>query len=293
MKSLILFAVTLISVLSFAAQDCRQDPYSDIFESRKGMPSGKHAGDCLTNDIKRNFYIPTEKELSEIGYEKQNDFKNKVVVVNFSHDHQFMLAEIPVDKIQNVVFQLERFNPKWIAAHTQLRFDFSEPVILKSQYNGKMELGQIRSIVFSTEAILRINGPKFDLIPGVFDNFGAVYRLVSLDQKYQDVVIEEKNPVEQFDLNLSSKQAQDLFKIILSRHSSKDVKHVYNTVGLNCTNVLFQDLDQLLNYKGVFFGRTRTTIPVLSPGVLKAVKLIKTTIPTRANFAEDTSGLSH
>lgn len=291
MKKLLLAVVVfaLSHTSAYASASCRQNPL-DIFEPQQGMPAGKHKGACLKNEAARTLYLPEESELRQIGYVKTTESEGKAVVVNVSHNDQFYLAEIPINKISRVIYQLKRFFPEFIAAHTQLRFDFSEPVTLKSQLDGKTEVAKINSLIFSTEAMFQTNGPKYNLIKGTFGEFGVVYRLISLDQEHQSVVKEGKN-VEQFRLNFTAQQAQSLFKQILARHSNKEIIELYNTITLNCTNVLFANIDIALKQKGTLWKATRATLPVLSPSVLKELKLIETSKPNEPTFNIDSSGL--
>jgi hypothetical protein len=173
-----------------------------------------------------------------------------------------------VEQISRVVFQIERFDPKWIAAHTQLRFDFKSPVQLTRQVLGSLERTEVMSLVFSVEALPMRTGPSYDLIKGTQSYYGLSYRITSLDQKIQDVVLGEKNPVDQFALNLSAQKSQDLFTQILKNHSSKEITELYHTVDRNCTNVLFENLDQMLNKDRWLFNRATRALPILSPGLL-------------------------
>lgn len=291
MKKLVLITIAFVISLpsAYAASTCRQNP-ADIFEPQQGMPKGKFKGDCLKSEAARTLYVPEESELRQIGYVKTPESEGKTIVVNVSHENKFYLAEIPVNKITRVVYQLKRFFPEWAAAHTQLRFDFSEPVVLKDQIDGKTEIAKLNSLIFSTEAMFRVNGPKYDLLKGTLNEYGIVYRLISIDQEHQSVVEEGKN-VEQFQLAFTAEQAQDLFKQILARHSNKEITQMYNTISLNCTNVLFMNFDILLKKKGSLWKAVRATVPVYSPGVLRDLKLIKSTKSNLPNFNVDTTSL--
>lgn len=291
MKSiLIIIAVLAMGVLSISdsfAEDCKIAP-ADRFEPIGKMPLGRFKDQCLKTETKRHLYVPSQEELDSIGYATTEVLGTKTVA-NISHDGGFVIADIPIDKITRILFQVERFDPKFIAAHTQLRFDFSEPFLLKSQVQPFNSVGTTRSLVFSTEAIFLRSGPGYDLIKGTNNFFGLVYRLATTQQKYNDQVIKSKNSVVQYFLNLSPDSAQKLFKQLLKNYSGMEVTEMYNTLTRNCTNVLFENLDLMNHRKSPPLQSFLASIPVFSPKELYKRGLISKKSPNMVNLENDLS----
>lgn len=277
----------VLSISSSFAEDCKIAP-ADRFEPIGKMPLGKFKDQCLKTETKRHLYVPSPEELNSIGY-VPSEALGTITVANISHDGSFVIADIPIDKITHVIYQVERFDPKFIAAHTQLRFDFSEPFSLKSQVQPFYSVGTTRSLIFSTEAIFLRSGPGYDLIKGTRNFFGLVYRLATSQQKYDEQVIKSKNSIEQFSLNLSANISQKLFSQLLKNFSGMEVIEMYNTLTRNCTNVLFENLDLIRHRKRSPLQSFLSSIPVFSPTELYKRKLISTKRPSMANFENDLS----
>lgn len=271
------FALVSFQLNAEILQNCGTD-INDKFEPKNGMPAGPFKNKCLKSNQRRNFYLLSPYQGLEMGYTDAITNEKDPIIANISHDDRFVVAQIPIRAINRIVFQMERFAPEWIAAHTQLRFDFDTYIELRDQKNPKVIIGKTKSLVFSVEAVPMVEGPGYDLVKGTKGFYGLGYRMTSLEQKYQDVVVKEKNTVNQFLLNFSKIESQQIFKQILHNYFHPTLKggyhEMYHTLKRNCTNVLFELFDQYLMKNRGIFHRATTSIPVISKTTLDLRELL-------------------
>ena len=160
----------------------------------------------------------------------------EVIVANVFHEKRFWIARIPTKGLtkDQVIFQLERFAvlaqeeidfqslpdflnfledttndaKDWanrnIAGHTQLRLDFpKDKVQLTEQV---IKVGQkpasrtIEHLVLSSEA-QGVPGQSYSPVAAINPLFFSINRITSLDEKYTDMVVRQKNEVNQWRVN--------------------------------------------------------------------------------------------
>jgi hypothetical protein len=257
-------AETIFKNLTFG--DCRKNSH-DPWEPIVGVPFGPFVGACLRSEQRRNF----------VAIELENDF---ITVANVSHADEFYMAQIPIKSLRRLVYQIEKFDPKWIAAHTQLRFDFSRPIKLVKQNGQKDSQPEYTySLVFSVEAVPMRGGPSYDLFKGLKSYYALSYRLTSLEQKHLDLVIREKSEIHQYRLSTSQSESQNIFRYIIQNYSAKtktaEYEEMYHTINRNCTNVLFEIFDQLASRNRGLFHRATTALPIISSWTLRLRNLIE------------------
>lgn len=273
------FVITSFDLRAENTQNCGSD-VNDQFEPKNGMPAGPFKNKCLSSNQRRNFYLLSPYQGLAHGYADAITNEKDPIIANISHNDRFVMAQIPMRSIKRIIFQMERFAPEWIAAHTQLRFDFDTFIELRDQKNPKVVLGTTKSLVFTVEAVPMVEGPGYDLVKGTKGYFALSYRITSLEQKYQDVVIKEKNTVNQFLLNFSKIETQQIFRQILHKYFHPTFKsnyyEMYHTLNRNCTNVLFELFDQYLMKKRGIFHKSTTAIPVISKSTLALRNLLDT-----------------
>jgi|GEM_PF-3739835 len=93
--------------------------------------------------------------------------EGRLIVANLEHQGAFHLASLNIDSISKIIFQIERFPPEWIAAHTQLRLQFkdNDAVKLFDQTNPGVVVAELKEIVMSVEAAYLRQGA----IPHILD----------------------------------------------------------------------------------------------------------------------------
>jgi hypothetical protein len=171
------------------------------------------------------------KELEILGVKGGPAKPGEVIVANFYHLKRFWIARIPMDAVkkENVIYQLEHFkitdkqveagrnnhalfkNVKgkfldWannnIAGHTQLRLHFGSALVALTEQVLKKDQKQPRTfnisdIVLSSEAQGAEN-QAYDPVSAAKPLFFSVNKMVSLNEKYSDMVVRQGNRVEQF-----------------------------------------------------------------------------------------------
>ncbi|MBC7386055.1 MAG: hypothetical protein H7301_07845 [Cryobacterium sp.] len=280
LASIALFVcLTLISAVdgySSEARDCRFDS-RDPFEPDSHMPFGSHRGACMRNQEERNYRILNAFELSAIPALARYHAKEFTFVANLKHANQFWVAVIPkVDAVDRVIYELERVPPKWLAAHTMVRFTFKagKEALLFSQTDFRALPIKMSSVLISVTAMPMLDGPEYNLLNATQDNFGLARTLLSPEQ----VMVRANgfnHQVDQIELFLpAGKSAQGYFDSALVFNHDPVVSDTYHTVYRNCVTTLFHGLDQYLGYRPSRLKPLRTLIPVLTLKALEDRKLV-------------------
>lgn len=262
-----IFVLTLSFTLCFA-QDCPK--YSDPFAPEARMPFGPYQGTCLDLSVRRSFKILTNKEVKIAGLFPQDVF----YIANVSHNQKFWIAKIDKNfKVRRIVFQMEKFPPEWVAAHTQLRIQFTSPIQLYRQDDTRIT-NTTNELIFSVEAVSPINGPRYGLFKGTQDKFGLAYRMTSIEEKARHIGIEQDHTTYQWVLALEEYQRDSIFNIILNEYHDPEMSFVYHTLKKNCTNELFDIMGLGLGFNFNRFERFQTSLPIISAKILRKLNLI-------------------
>lgn len=242
----------------------------DIYEQKVLLPSGTHKGECADTTSARSVIWDLT------GFPQNAD---RLIVANISHDNTFWIAEFPRDGIEDVIFQMERFQAAVPAAHTQVRLRFKENsrVKLTNQFDASKTV-YLRDFVLSVEALGQ-KGWTYDILRGMKNDYLAVYRITSLDVKYDWMVTQQKHEVIQWPLKISQTDKQKILPAYLNLANREQMATNYHTLLKNCTNQLFRILDSALDYGllriiPITFKRIDETYPVLVRGALDARGLI-------------------
>ncbi|MEY4064155.1 MAG: hypothetical protein RIR26_363 [Pseudomonadota bacterium] len=242
----------------------------DEYESKVLLPKGQHKGECVDTTSARSVI------LKESPNQKDSEF---FTVANVGHEKTFWIAEIPKNGVEEVVFQMEKFPAPIPAAHTQLRLRFKEgsPVKLTHQIESG-RTAQVRDIVLSVEAIGQ-KGWTYDLMRGMKDEYLTAYRIVSLRDKYNWMVVTQKHDVVQWPLKLSDQQKQAILPAFLAKATREGMNAIYNTITRSCTNELFRVMDSTLDYGAlrmlpILLNPLDETYPVLVKSALTSRGLL-------------------
>jgi len=222
---------------SFDESTCSYDR-EDPFEPRTRFTKGPWKGECLDTETRRPVQVLSSP-----------DTKSPILeLANVYHDKGYWFAWIPTDAVAQVYFQLEYFPAVVPAGHTQIRIEFSEPVMLwgQSQWNrGKEE--RIHNLVISAEAVPRV-GDSYDLFKGMQDHFGLALRVTSLAARYESMIREQDHHVEQWILQLTETEKSELLPFYAHESEALGLEETYHTLFRNCTTELIRNLDGVVQY---------------------------------------------
>lgn len=243
----------------------------DDYEAKVLLPSGQHRGECADTTSARS--VVWKNEADRLG-------SDTFSVANVGHEQSFWIAEIPRNGVEDVIFHMEKFPAAVPAAHTQIRLRYKEgsPVRLRHQFDSS-RTAQVRDIVLSVEAIGQ-KGWTYDLIRGMKNEYLTAYRIVSLTDKFNWMVVTQKHDVIQWPLNLTEEQKQSILPAYLARAHREKMNASYHTINRNCTNELFRVMDSTLRYGGlsalpILLNPLDETYPVLVKSALTARGLMK------------------
>ena len=220
---------------------------NDSFDPQARMPKGPLKGQCINSCKQRSVKLLTSAEAAPY-----RPLPGMLVVANVSHGGDFWVAQIPTNAIEDVIFQIEHFPAVVPAAHTQLRFRFkrgTEVLLVSQAMNAPFTQVGIKDLVYSVEAVGIPEG-RFDLVAGFFDRFALAYRLISLQDRAEQMLVKDQHRVEQLKLNLKPEAKQQLLRKAILFSDRAGMRKMYDTFARNCTTELFHAIDQSIQYDG-------------------------------------------
>lgn len=219
---------------------------NDPFETDARMPAGPFQGQCLNSNQQRSVKILTETEAEPYG-----PIPGWLMVANVSHQRKFWVAKIPPNPVEDVIFHIEYFPAVVPAAHTQLRFHLkpgSEIILVPQATDEPPQEVHLSEIVYSVEAVTT-PGTSYDVVAGIRDYFGLAYRLVSLEDRVQLMILEKQHRVEQLKLIMSPEHKQKILENAIFVSDQAGLQFMYNSFTRNCTNELFKIIDKSIDYQ--------------------------------------------
>lgn len=267
---------------------------NDPFEPKARIAKGPNAGQCVDTRKSRALVKLTPEQAKNYG----GTADGVLSVANVSHKGRFYVAHIPVNAIKNAIFQLEYFPAVVPAGHTQLRLQFAPemPVTLVSQSKDDTpSVERVQDLILSVEALGQ-PGFRYDIINGMKDHFAAVWRMTSLEEKYDHMVKKQNHRVEQWKLDMTSAEARKILESYVQKSNSLKYGEMYHTLKLNCTTEIIDAIDAGMNYN-LFekFGKFTAKTTDFYPNVIR-ISLQKRGLVPRfgkgndlAELAKDTS----
>jgi len=256
---------------------CRFDA-ADAFEPRERIPRGKYKGRCYDTRQAR----PVQRLDASSAAAYGGAFAGELTLANVFHDGRFWVAHVPLDGVEVVLFQLEYFPAIVPAGHTQMRVRFREdaPVVLDAQSPSDAgETAIVRDLVFSVEAIGQV-GYKYDIVRGVLDDFGAVYRVTSLSAKLEHMIVRQGHEVEQWPLELAPGESQRLLESFAQESDTRNMQYMYNTLFLNCTNEAVRVIDLSVDYSALEqIARFVAKVTEFYPNVIRTALVARGLLP--------------
>ena len=206
-----------------------RDPYTPT----QKIPTGRSAGMCYDTDDARPIKIL--KQDSQVWQ-----------IANVSHLGGFYTAKIPVgtNAVKEFIYEVEWFQAAIPAAHGQLRVTFNKEISLEPQ--GAGTAFKTDKLIFSMEALAQ-RGWKFDIVQGVLNSFGAVWRV----KTFEDFVVQKgkaQGPMNQIDQALLSlenypQERVEIVKEWLNRSNTNGLSKMYNTVSQSCAMEAFNVIE--------------------------------------------------
>lgn len=283
-----------LSLPEYWENTCIVNP-KDSFEPNVRLEVGPLKGLCVNPLQRRSAQILTLEQASK--YFLTSEIQDSdLVVANFSHQGNFWVAKIPVQKVEKMILQVEYFptGPGGVLkiAHSQFRINFqdgatvdlvpqiqntsnSEPQDFKSATtNQRIRLNEL---LFSVENIGPY-GEKFDPVKGMKKHYNIAYRLVSLEDKYKWMIEEQNHTVLQHLLNLSPADVQRFLRRVLDEAQHYSTRRSYHTFTANCVTEPFILLDEVMGIE----NQTVPQIPNFARAALRNRGLLdtKTKTPT-------------
>jgi|GEM_PF-5462584 len=279
MKLSIFFLLLSLSSLAQENREYRSCYNVQTQEQSMGITIdyGDYSGMCF-NDV----MMKAIEQTSLPSFLDQDQF---ILVKNFSHQGEYFYALIDLYKIKantQVIMQLERFNPKWIAGHTQLRYQFSENAVelyrnIEDIHLSKKPAFRLNDIVTSIEA-MRPFGKNYSLIDGTQRKFLAVFRMKSLSDVAIKAIKNKNDSIEQFKIKFERQENKRLLlEYYIQSGTKKGYSLEYNTVTFNCTNGLYFQAEPIVKSVGKKINtvqKIKLALPVLASGALEKSNLI-------------------
>ncbi|MEN9809068.1 MAG: hypothetical protein RLZZ488_635 [Pseudomonadota bacterium] len=253
----------------------------DPFEPRSRLPMGDNKGKCHDTRKARSLVRLSAEDAQKYG----GSVKDVLTVANISHKGKFYVGHIPLNSLKAAIFHLEYFPAVVPAGHTQLRLQFDEklPVTLISQSKSEpTSVERVTDLVMSVEALGQ-PGFQYDIFKGMDNQFGAIYRLTSLEEKYDHMVRKQNHRVEQWKMGvdkngqpgISHAELRTILEKYVAKSESLGMNAMYHTIKLNCTNEIMAALDDGIEYSlREKFGKFTAKSTDFYPNVIR-ISLIK------------------
>lgn len=277
---------TASGISSLGGTNCVFDE-KDPFEPHSRLPKGDNAGQCYDTRKARSLVQLTDEQAKKYG----GSAKDVLTVANISHKGKFFVGHIPLSSLKTAIFHLEYFPAVVPAGHTQLRLQFDEklPVTLISQSTAEPTVVErVTDLVMSVEALGQ-PGYQYDIFKGMDDQFGAVYRLTSLEDKYDHMVRKQSHRVEQWKLNMKPEEIRTALVKFVAKSQERGINSMYHTIKLNCTNEIMAAIDDGMDYTMLEkFGKFTAKTTDFYPNVIR-ISLIKRGLlpPGKGNDLEE------
>lgn len=247
---LLTFTSSAIAVDSSAFPDpknsCICDP-QDPFDPQAQMPDGPFKGVCVNSCEQR-----TAKILSPAQAAAYNPKPGTISIANVSHKGKFWIAQIPVNGVRDAIYQIEEMFNSCPLCHSQLRFRFkpgSEVTLVPQSLTADLAEVQLSDLVYSIEAT-GTPGAGFNPAGALANLFGLSFRLVSLEDRAQRMIVVDKHKVEQIRLALKPEEKQRLLKNVMLQADRAGMNFMYSFYDRNCTTELFKVIDSSVSYGG-------------------------------------------
>jgi len=257
---------------------------NDPFSLSVRYTRGPRAGQCMNLFDYRPLHILTKDEAENYAAKAQlpPPAPGETWVGNVWHRGKFWVVRIPDQAVEEVLFQIERFDPgipildrinqrRWFAAHAQVRFKLKpgkEALYIPQKTNDSSSPIRLSNLVVSSEAV-RPRGESFGPLKGNRDHYGLARRGLSLEEVINVSVKKLKHQIAQYPMQVSGtpeqkeNQKQNFLLSALTR-SSRDFDSYkagkpvyYNTNSKNCLSDAIDIFDEVANYRCVSTSQER------------------------------------
>ncbi|MGZ3723416.1 MAG: lipoprotein N-acyltransferase Lnb domain-containing protein [Bdellovibrionales bacterium] len=206
----------------------------DLFEPAMRITSGSFKGECLDVSSVRPVKILFEN-------------RENITVSGFYDQGKFWKAEIPLNAVAKVLFQIVPFEsgvPLIQAAHTQLRF------LLKPGREAALHCQSCPENSRSGDFIISSTftapaGKEYSAVKSLGGSYGIVTRILSSYARGKEEIQKDKSIVRQFKLKISEKEMNDLLLLGIRRSSLDAYSQIYDLRLNNCTTIAFGLLDSM------------------------------------------------
>lgn len=248
MSALLMTAVLISPLFTWGASaeafrdaSCRtqlDDPFDEGWKFPNDAKS-PHQGKCVDVSMKRPARLHSLDTKS-------------IRFANFFMKGSFYEIEIPRLAVERILFQTEAFGAVGPIqpAHTQLRYILKKdmPAILRHQTGPQKgeEVARLNDVVMSADYMAPKDIP-YDVFEGVTffgmrGHFLNVLRFVSIEDRYQSMVVNSGNTVRQYELKLTPAQMDRALLAAVYLSEQKDILETYDLLRLNCTTEAFNVL---------------------------------------------------
>lgn len=232
------------------------DPREEAF-----ILEGRYKGQCQDSCHKRS--VKTLDQAQSASYRRMaRAAQDDLAIANVSHQRKFWVAFVSPDAVEKVILQLDRFDPKWVAGHIQLRLRFKkgqEPILVPQSRKSADVPVRLSDLVISDEYNAPIGVP-YDpfkgFIGGDDSHFNINYRIASLEERFEDMVIKRSGQVEQFPLELNKREKRGILLAALRLADREGMSRLYNTWTKSCVTETYEVIDSVVDYEGRGIFRT-------------------------------------
>jgi hypothetical protein len=258
-----------------AARTCPGFDANDPFSLNVRYTRGPRAGQCMNLFDYRPVHLLTEEEAHQYAAKAQlpPPEPGEIWAGNVWHRGKFYVVRIPPNAVEDVLFQIERFDPevpilralnkrRWFAAHAQVRFKLKtgkEALYIPQKLNDFSNPIRLSNLVISSEAV-RSKGEPFGPLKGNADHYGLAKRALSIEEVIDVSVRGLKHQIAQYPIKILASpgkidQARHTYLLSALQRGDKDFESYkrgkpvyYNTQARNCLSEAIDIFDDVTNY---------------------------------------------
>jgi hypothetical protein len=277
---------------------------NDVFDRVERVSAGPYKGRCINTQNYRSVRAMSEAQLNDFSLNKTSQYFH---VANFRHLDHFWVAEISLNDILAVDFQIVPLADALPMHHGQLRFRFkptARPIKLISQEKNhnerkviylKTQDGNAQDFIVALFGAREISHDKtaFNPLLGISIFGKSKYAISYAFQSLYDGdqwALDANKTIKQFHLNISKWQINDLLKNAREFGDKNRMDDMYDLFVDNCLHFVFKILAKTVNYEEpVHFGRkvSQTFSPLFILEKMNLIESKKDYILLRSEFPND------
>jgi len=250
--------MTDIAELSTGSGGADAAERTDSWKPRGVVAHGVYRGAALDTDHFRSATLLTSEQAAPY-----HPAPGEIMVANFRHDNQWLIARLALDGIEDLIFHLELTGDAFPGVHNQLRVVMSEgrEATLEPHRSGDTAPAvRLRNLLLSSEGNYA-PGTSPRLLRGL-EQASIAHMAMSMEQKAEIMSGGggNRHKVTQVYLKASADDKREVVLAYVRHATAVSTDEMFNLLTWNCASPVFQVLDRTIDY-----GPARNILATFTP----------------------------